>query len=209
MISISSAVKRKISSYLCHNQNDILMKSLLFAIICFTFFGTTYSQKWFDETCPIEEKLSSEDYTSVSSNNLLTLIVDQDGKLLMNGKRNDGLSEIQFKEAVYEFLTNPNKDKTKANSPKQAIIGLGSYGKHEYYELILRYVREVYLYAWDTAAEEKYNSIYAELNCKKRKKIRNADFPYNVIELNEKKDDNKKPSFSPGVPPFEGDVSDN
>jgi hypothetical protein len=168
----------------------------------------SFSQKWLDNTCPIEGKISDEAYTSAKANNLLTLIIDQEGTLMMNGKRKKGMSEIQFKEAVYEFLTNPAKDKTKADSPKEAIIALGSYGEHESYDLILRYVREVYLYAWDTASEEKYQSIYADLNCKKREKIRSNEFPYNVLELNTK-DDKEKPSFSPGVPPFAGDVIDN
>jgi len=47
------------------------------------------------------------------------------------------------------------------------------------------------------------------LDCKKREKIRSKNFPYNVIELSKEEDDSKKPSFSPGVPPFAGDVIDN
>ncbi|MFO7743862.1 MAG: hypothetical protein R6V36_00590 [Psychroflexus sp.] len=184
------------------------MKTLLFTVLCFSLIGVTHSQVWLDNTCPIEKETSSEDYTSAKSNNLLTLVINQEGKLLMNGIEKEGISEIQFKEAVYQFLTNPNKDKTKADSPKQAIVALGSYGEHDAYELILKYVREVYLYAWDTSAEEKYETFYADLGCKQRKKIRNRDFPYNVIELNSE-DDAKKPSFSPGVPPFAGDVIDN
>jgi hypothetical protein len=186
-----------------------MMRLLVFTVLALISF-TAQSQIWLDNSCPIENQISSEDYTSVKANNLLTLVVDQEGKLMMNGKRQDEMSEIRFKEAVYDFLTNPSKENIKADSPKQAIIALGSYGKHDYYDLILRYVREVYLYAWDSAAEEKYNSIYMELNCKKRSKIRTGDFPYNVIELNNQKpNDKKKPSFSPGVPVFDGDVSDN
>ncbi|WP_157595020.1 hypothetical protein [Psychroflexus tropicus] len=167
-------------------------------------------QVWLDNTCPIEEQITTEAYTTAKANNLLRLIVDQEGILVMNGLRQEEMSEIKFKETVYDFLTNPSNDKLKADSPKQAIIALGSYGKHEYYDLILRYVREVYLYAWDTASEDKYGSIYMDLNCKKREKIRTADFPYNVIELNNTLNkNNKKPSFSPGVPTFDGDVSDN
>ena len=163
---------------------------------------------WLDNTCRIEDEVSKEEYTAAKSNNLLTLVIDQEGKLLMNGIRKESMSEIEFKEAVYNFMTNPNDDKTKADSPKLAIIALGSYGEHEYYDLILRYVREVYLYAWDNAAEDKYQTFYADLDCKKRKKIRSGNFPYNVLEL-KSQEDTKKPSFSPGVPKFSGDVIDN
>lgn len=183
------------------------MKILLLSIAYFAIVGTTYSQIWLDKSCPIEEEISNEEYTSAKSNNLLTLVLDQEGKLLINGKRSDGLSEIKFKEAVYDFLTNPSKDKTKADSPKQAIIALGSYGKNESYDLILKYVREVYLYAWDTAAEETYDRIYMDLDCKKREKIRNKEFPYHILELN--KDEAKKPKSGIGIPSFNGDINDN
>lgn len=185
------------------------MKVFFLAVLLFSATAVSHSQIWLDNSCAIEDKVSKEDYTSVKSNNLLTLIIDQEGKLLMNGVKNEGMSEIEFKEAVYSFLTNPTNDKAKANSPKQAIIALGAYGKHEAYDLILKYVREVYLYAWDTQAEEKYQTFYADLDCKKRKKIRTGKFPYNVLELKEEKDNTKKPSFSPGIPAFEGDVIDN
>lgn len=179
----------------------ILFISLVSAASCF-------SQTWLDNSCPIEVEISNEQYTSAKSNNLLTLIIDQEGKLLMDGKRKDGISEIQFKETVYDFLTNPSKDKNKADSPKQAIIALGSYGKHDSYDLILRYVREVYLYAWDTASEEKYETIYMDLDCKMRKKIRDKSFPYHILELDSKKKEQKKPNSTPGVPPFASDIID-
>lgn len=185
-----------------------IMKTLFSTVLYLLIISSAHSQVWLDNTCPIEIEISNEDYTSSKSNNLLTLIIDQEGKLLMNGIKKEGISEIKFKEAVYDFIANPNKEKTKADSSKQAIIALGSYGEHDSYDLILTYVREVYLYAWDTTAEEKYETFYANLDCKKRKKIRNGNFPYNVIELNSE-EDTKKPSFSPGVPTFSGDVIDN
>ena len=185
-----------------------IMKTLIFTLLYLSMLSIAHSQVWLDNTCLIEKEISNEDYTSSKSNNLLTLVINQEGKLLMNGVKKEVISEIQFKEAVYDFMTNPNKEKTKADSSKQAIIALGSYGEHDSYDLILTYVREVYLYAWDTAAEKKYETFYADLNCKKRDKIRNGDFPYNVIELNSE-EDTKKPSFSPGVPTFSGDVIDN
>ncbi|MBZ9787477.1 hypothetical protein LB456_08405 [Psychroflexus sp. CAK57W] len=184
------------------------MKFFLMLFMSLVSAVSSFSQTWLDDSCPIEEKISNEEYTSANPNNLLTLIIDQEGKLLMKGKRKEGMSEIQFKETVYDFLTNPSKDKSKADSPKQAIIALGSYGKHDSYDLILKYVREVYLYAWDTASQEKYETIYINLDCKKRKKVRTKDFPYNILELDSEKED-KKPGSAPGVPPFSADVIDN
>ncbi|NEV93636.1 hypothetical protein G3567_05645 [Psychroflexus sp. YR1-1] len=186
------------------------MKTFLYVLISLASSASCFSQIWLDNSCPIEKKVSIEEYTSAKSNNLLSLIIDQEGKLVMNGKRKEGMSEIDFKESVYDFLTNPAKDKTKADSPKQAIIAIGSYGEHNSYELILKYLREVYLYAWDTAAEEKYEAIYLDLDCRKREKIRDSDFPYRLLELNDSEKENKmKNRFTPGVPPFPGDIKDN
>lgn len=183
------------------------MKLPFFSIIYFLLIGTTYCQTWLDDSCPLDKKIRNEDYSSAKPNNTLTLILNQEGDLLINNKKSDGLSEIKFKETVYEFLSNPSKDKTKADSPKQGIIALGSYGEHELYNLILKYVREVYLYAWDTAAKEKYDETYVNLNCKKRTKVRKSGFHYNVLELSSEKE--KKPKITIGVPPFKGDVIDN
>ena len=185
------------------------MKTLLSFLSILLLSSLSFGQQWLDKTCKIENEITNEEYTSAQSNNILTLIIDQEGKLLMNGKKKEGLSEIQFKESVYDFLANPSNIKTKSDSPKQAIIALGSYGEHENYDLILRYVREIYLYAWDTYSEEKYQVIYSDLDCKKREKIRSKNFPYNIIKLGKYKDDSKKTGFSPGVPTFSGDVIDN
>jgi hypothetical protein len=185
------------------------MKTLLPFFLILFLSNLSFGQQWLDKTCGIENEINSEEYTSAQSNNILTLIINQEGKLLMNGQEQEGLSEIQFKELVYGFLANPLNLKTKSDSPKQAIIALGSYGEHKNYDLILRYVREVYLYAWDTYTQEKYQVIYSDLDCKKREKIRSKNFPYNIIELGKDEEDSKRPSFSPGVPMFSGDVIDN
>jgi hypothetical protein len=70
-------------------------------------------------------------------------------------------------------------------------------------------VREVYLYAWDTASEEEYGEIYLDLNCRKRKKIRQKSLPYHVFELVEEND--KKDNIRKGlmIPKFGGDAYDN
>lgn len=182
------------------------MKTLFLSLVYFILIGTAYGQVWLDNSCPIEEKISDEEYASTKPNNLLTLIIDQEGKLLINGEKNEGLSEIKFKEMVYDFISNPSKDKAKADSPKEAIIALGSFSENETYKLILKYIREVYLYAWDIAAQSKYESNYIDLDCKKRKKIRNRNFPYNLKELTQEE---KKPKMIIGVPAFKGDVIDN
>jgi hypothetical protein len=182
------------------------MKTLLYIFFSFFFSSLTFGQQWLDNTCEIEDELTKEEYNSAKSNNILTLIIDQEGKLLVNGQKKDELSEILFKELVYDFLTNPSNEKTKADSPEKAIIALGSYGKRETYDLILKYVQEVYLYAWDTYSEEKYQSSYSDLDCKKREKVRKKEFHYNIIELNAEKKENKKRGLS--MPAF-SDVIDN
>lgn len=208
MTSITSVGIDNISFlYICV-PNLFIMKVLFSCIFLLFLTTTSYCQEWLDNSCPIDQQVYSKDYSSAESKNLLSIIIDQEGSLLINGDKNEGLSEIQFKEMVYDFLTNPSKDKNKADSPKKAIIALGSYGEHEYYDLVLRYIREVYLYAWDVSAKEKYNSDYINLNCKKRSRVQKEKFTYNVIELNNTKENTKK-KIPSGVPTFNGNVYDN
>ena len=181
------------------------MKFILF-ILSFILWTNVYSQKWLDNTCPIEKNITKTDYISTKANNLLTLVIDQEGKLVVNGDQKKNIAEIEFKEMVYEFLINPERDKSKASSPKDAIIAISSYGEYPEYDLILTYIREVYLYAWDLSAKEKYSSTYAELECRKRTKIRQNNFPYRVFEMD--KESPKKNNTYP-VPSFDGDVIDN
>ena len=205
MICISSTGIQKISLYVCLIQILIIMKHhLLF--LSFIFYVSGHSQIWLDNTCPIEENITKIDYISAKTNNLLTLLIDQEGKLVINGNQQESISEIELKESVYEFLTNPNQNKSNASSPKQAIIALGAYGEYPEYEMILTYLREVYLYAWDNRAKEQFNSPYTALGCKKRSKIRQDYFPYRIFEMDNDspKEKNKYP-----IPSFAGDVIDN
>ena len=197
----------KISSYI-RKTKILLMKILSFFLFVIIFTFQSQSQSWLDSDCEIDDKITLSDYSSAKVNNILSLIINQEGKLLMNGQLKEGLSEIQFKEELYDFITNPDRKKTKANSTQKAIIAMGKYGEHDTYNLIMKYVREVYLYAWDKTSQEEYDEIYANLNCRKRKKIRNKSLPYNVFELVQKQDNENKINRGPSIPEFGGDATD-
>ncbi|MFN2261132.1 MAG: hypothetical protein ABR595_03600 [Psychroflexus sp.] len=181
---------------------------IIFSIICLISTGV-FGQKWYDQQCEIEDEISKSEYESSKEKNILTVIIDQDNNLIINNEERNDLSEIKFKELVYKFLNNPDSDKTKAESPKKAVIAIASYGEKDRYEMVLNYIREVYLYAWNLKANEAYNENYIDLNCKKRARIISKNFPYRVLELTSEVDKKNTPSASPGVPPFQGDVKDN
>ncbi|WP_127844843.1 hypothetical protein [Psychroflexus aestuariivivens] len=184
------------------------MKSIVFFLGLVLASTGVFGQKWYDQQCEIEDEVSEAEYESTNERNILTVIIDQDNNLIINEKERNDLSEIKFKELVYTFLNNPNSDKDKAESPKKAIIALASYGEKDRYEMVLNYIREVYLYAWDLKSKEEYDENYIKLNCKKRSKIISKNYPYRVLELKSEEDKKNTPSPSPGVPPFKGDVKD-
>ena len=181
---------------------------IIFSILCLSSIGV-FGQKWYDQQCEIEGEISKSEYESSKERNILTIIIDQDNNLIVNDKERNDLSEIKFKELIYAFLNNPDSDKTKAESPKKAIIAMASYGEKDRYEMVLNYIREVYLYAWNLKSKEEYDKNYIDLNCKKRGKIISKNYPYRVLELKAEDDKKNTPSMSPGVPPFKGDVKDN
>lgn len=185
------------------------MKSIVFFLGLVLTSTGVFGQKWYDQQCTIKEKVSTSEYESSKERNILSIIIDQDNNLIINDKERNDLSEIKFKELIYAFLNNPDSDKTKAESPKKAIIAMASYGEKDRYEMVLNYIREVYLYAWNLKANEEYDKNYIDLNCKKREKIISKHYPYRVLELKAETDKKNTPSASPGVPPFQGDVKDN
>ncbi len=182
-----------------------MKKILTYLSLSILLTNASMAQSWFDGQCDLENEVSNESLASSKENNTLNILLNQEGDLLINTLKSNGLSEIKFKELVYNFIMNPAKDKTKASSPKQAIVSIGTYNKENSYVIMLNYIREVYLYEWDKQAQEKYNSSYQDLSCKNRKKIRDK-IPYQVIELDKGK---TKPKMIMGVPSFKGDVIDN
>lgn len=184
------------------------MKSVLTLIVTL-LITSVEAQIWLDKTCPIEEQILSNEITSANTRDLLDIIINQEGKVLVNNKDLSYLSDIKFKEFIYTFITNPDNNKLRASSPKKASIQINHYNHPTEYETYLTYIREVYYFIWNTASQEKFEKVYNDLDCKQREKVQ-KNAPYRVFEVQKqtKKDKTNRPRFI-GPPAFDGDVKDN
>lgn len=185
----------------------------ILAIVITVLFSTSLvAQSWLDKECPdLDQEINVVDFESSKDRNVLDILINQSDEILVNGEAMPKLnSEIPFKEFVLEFVTNPNNNKTKAESPSKAFIRLSSYNKTtSKLEKLDTYIKEVYLYLWNTEGQDKYKSSYAELSCKKREKIVKS-FPLRLVtDKSLKSNLNQKPANRIGVPPFGGDVKEN
>lgn len=179
----------------------------LFAFLFIT--ATTHAQKWIDNSCPIEEEITATEIEKANTSDLLDIIINQEGKVLVNGKDLSFLNDVKFKEFIYTFITNPDDSKERASNPKKASIQINHYNHPDEYETYLTYIREVYFFLWNNEAQEKYATAYNDLDCKKRAKVQKVA-PYRIFEpkLVSKKKKKNEPSFI-GPPAFDGDVKDN
>ncbi|MCH8535421.1 MAG: hypothetical protein LAT51_10165 [Flavobacteriaceae bacterium] len=177
---------------------------LLFLLMC----QLSISQNWLDQKCEVDARLFPEDIDKASERNFLDVIINQEGKIMVNNKDLSILNEAKFKEYIYFFIENPNEDDQLAKSPKKAMISLKHYNHPEQFEAIEQQIREVYYFLWNNYAQEKYEDDYINLTCKERSKVQ-KEYPYNLYLPKKTKEKEKgKPNFA-GPPPFEGDVKDN
>ena len=184
------------------------MKSYLILLLSLTFI-TTQAQEWFDNSCQnMDNDITAGAFNVSQKRNILNVVINQAGVIELNGVSKNNLSEIAFKEQVLDFVTNPNKDKNKAEKPEKVFIQLKSLnGDFKTEDALKTFIQEVYLYLWDKNAEDKYSSSYVDLNCKKRAKIFN-NYPLRLVSGFEEKVEKKRPRGI-GVPTFNGDVNDN
>jgi hypothetical protein len=174
-------------------------------------FITSNAQSWFDKSCNnIKDDVNQEGFKASSERNILKIIINQAGVIEINDIAKPNLSEISFKELVLDYVTNPKNDKNKADKPEKVFIQLKGFNKDkEQLQNIESYIKDVYLYLWDKASEEKYESTYVDLKCKKRENIFDA-FPLKLIsEVSKNKKNSNRLRKGPGVPQFGGDVKKN
>lgn len=184
------------------------MKTSIVLILTLLSFSFVNAQLWLDKQCKISNQVKSFEVEAASKRDVLTLLIDQEGKLLANKKDISFLNETRFKEYVYNFIANPDANLHMAKNPKKAIISLQHYQHQKEYDVRLENIREVYYFLWNLDANQKYNEEYIGLDCKKRNKIQRNN-PYRVVEVSkQKKKNDRMPQFV-GPPPFDGDVKDN
>ncbi len=184
------------------------MKQIVYVFLLL-FVISAHAQKWIDNTCLIEEEITATDIDKANESDLLDIVINQEGKIMVNEKDLSFLNDVKFKEFIYTFITNPDKSKERASSPKNASIQINHYSHPDQYKVYLTYIREVYYYLWNTEAQEKYKETYNNLDCKKRSKVQKVA-PYRVFEAKDRKKQPKRegPRFI-GPPAFDGDVIDN
>ncbi|QTY28220.1 hypothetical protein [Flavobacterium sp. CS20] len=185
------------------------MKNILVLLVCLFGFNV-FSQSWLDGKCKdLDQAITSSEFNASNERNVLSIIINQAGEIAVNGEVKPNLREIAFKELVLDFVTNPKQNKSKASNPDKVYIQLASFNKNsDQLQVLKSYIQEVYIYLWDKYADEKYNSSYIELNCRKRSKVFET-YPLRIIgEINNKERSNNRPKGL-GVPPFAGDVKDN
>lgn len=177
-------------------------------IVIFFISYTTYAQVWVDKQCPIEKHITSLDVEESNERDILAIVINQEGKVLVNEKDLSYLSDVKFKEFVYTFITNPDESKSRASNPKKATFQINHYNHPEEYNTYLTYIREVYYFIWNSQAQEKYSLTYNELTCEQRAKLQKGT-PYRVFEVVKKTEEKKEkgPRFL-GPPAFSGDVKD-
>lgn len=185
------------------------MKTIILCLICLSCF-TTQAQNWFDKSCKnIDDSLIAEEFNTSDERNILKIIINQAGDLVINEVEKPNITEIKFKEYVLDFVTNPKGSNEKAAKPEKVIVQLDSYQKdNAKINNYKSYVYDVYLYLWDQKSNEKYSDTYMNLNCKKREKIFNA-YPLKIIGKLETKEKTNTPKRGIGVPDFGGDTVDN
>lgn len=185
------------------------MKNIILCLL-FVLSYTFQAQSWFDNSCKnIDDTVTPDELKTSEEQNILKIIVNQAGEIEINGEEKPNISEIKFKEYVLNFVTNPEGEKEKADKPEKVIVQLKSYQKNtQTIDKLTSYIYGVYLYLWDQESDSKYNSTYANLNCKKREKIFN-NFPLKIIGEIEKKPKAKGLKRGVGLPDFGGDTNQN
>ena len=186
------------------------MKKLILSVLCVLSYNI-YAQDWFDKSCDnIDDTVIQEEFKTENDRNIIKIIVNQAGDIEINGVEKSDLTEIEFKEYILDFVTNPNASKDKAVKPEKVIFQTGSFQKgSKKIDKYTNYVYDVYLYLWDKASQTKYKSTYLDLNCKKREKIFNS-FPLKIIGgLDKKENKTKQKRKGIGVPTFGGDAIKN
>ncbi|GGE15129.1 hypothetical protein [Psychroflexus salis] len=181
---------------------------LIYILLVFLTTSSIVAQKWLDNACLIENQITATDIEKASKSDLLDIVINQEGKILVNNKDLSFLSDVKFKEFIYTFITNPDGSSDRASSPKNASIQINHYSHPDEYETYITYIREVYYFLWNTEAQEKYNEIYNNLDCKKRARAQKVA-PYRIFEVKKKKEKKKDGPRFIGPPAFEGDVIDN
>ena len=188
--------------------NKFIAIRYCFALVL--FYQVSEAQSWIDKTCPgLDKEVNLVEFETSKQRNVLEITINQSEELVINAKAMPELSsEIKFKEYILEFVTNPSKDKTKAENPNKVYIRLNSYNKSSSkLNTLDAFIKDVYVYMWDTEAKSKYDSNYKDLVCKKREKI-NKTIPLRIVsEHSSKPKTNTRPkNRGVGLPPFGGDV---
>jgi biopolymer transport protein ExbD len=126
---------------------------------------------------PIDTKVES---VVVSPRNLCDIYIDSSGIATLNQKV---LSVEATRRSIKNFVTNPQKQASKAESPQKAIISLTKSNKIKFAQYMAYYseIKASYREMWDSLAMNRYGKFMTELDTVKRKEII-ATIPFQYTE---------------------------
>ncbi len=130
-------------------------------------------------------RLPPWDYTGspppkVPERNLLSILVDADGNLMVEGKETD-LGDLRG--IAREFITNPHQRADLPSHPKKAVVSLLNDRGTPYrvYLGVYNELKAAYNQVWDEIAQQQYYKFYSELNDQQQRDIRNQ-YPQVISE---------------------------
>ncbi len=114
------------------------------------------------------------------SRNLFRVAINSQDLILIRGEEQP-LSEL--KDAVKEFIMNPNGDVTLADKPNKAIVSLinARSTSYETYLKVYNELKAAYNELWEQAAQQRYGRTYRELSVSEQTTIR-KDIPLVISE---------------------------
>lgn len=156
------------------------MADIAFLLLIFFLVSTSiFDEKGIKVKLP--EKQDNDIVTPISDRNVLSLLINYNGELLMEGEQ---FPLRMLKSKVKEFVLNTHKLTSLPKSPLKAIILLRHDKATPYQAYISTYaiIRDAYSDMRNHIANQKYKVLFEELPLAKKKEIASL-IPMNISEI--------------------------
>lgn len=156
------------------------MADIAFLLLIFFLVSTSiFDEKGIKVKLP--EKQENDVVTSIADRNVLSLLINYNGELYMEGE----VFPIPIlKEKIISFVQNKSKLSSLPSTPKKAIILLKHDKATPYHAYISTYaiIRDAYSVMRNEIAMTEYKTLFDELTLLQRKKIA-SQIPMNISEV--------------------------
>ncbi len=118
--------------------------------------------------------------SQINNRNVFFVVLNARNDLLVEG---DYADVKNLKEMARDFIANPRRDKTLAQSPEKAVISFKNDRGTSYdmYIQVWNELKAAYNELWDEAAMRDFGVVYSDLNRDNQKKVRKK-FPMKISE---------------------------